>query len=476
MAKELFVSSTPHETKVAIAEDDLLAEVYYERENEYTLAGSIYKGRVTRVLPGMQSAFVNVGLERDAFLYVSDFLLEEEDDAEALEQVITRSRVEAPEPEMRMETQPGPIEAEEIIPPARPHAHEQGEEPFAAGSESESGPGEGDREGTRQWRGRRRRGRGRFQERGPERINDRPAERGANRSNERGEHESRPVNHVEPAAEARPQPPIHAPVHTQAHGGYEPIVLPGESLSKYQPHSATPAPPKPQVPAQPASQYRSKPSTEYSVDSSRFAPGSMVLPGESISKYRNEDRATHVPVARTQEHTAVEEELQPPVTTAEPEGVKPEHLEEEPRQRASYAIRHDLGYTATAQEPEEEVEAREHHTESASTASEQTHLDRKTGHVAEEQERERLEQMNVASVFGGGAVETPEETEEAEVPHFAEEHEPARSRNQKEKLYGAQLPGSPIRAGVARGGVEVPSAATEKSVQADKISIKTKTD
>ena len=46
-------------------------EVYYERENEYTLAGSIYKGRVTRVLPGMQSAFVNIGLERDAFLYVS---------------------------------------------------------------------------------------------------------------------------------------------------------------------------------------------------------------------------------------------------------------------------------------------------------------------------------------------------------------------------------------------------------------------
>ena len=84
MAKELFVSSTPHETKVAIAEDDLLAEVYYERVNEYTLAGSIYKGRVTRVLPGMQSAFVNVGLERGAFLYVSDFLLEEEDDAEAM--------------------------------------------------------------------------------------------------------------------------------------------------------------------------------------------------------------------------------------------------------------------------------------------------------------------------------------------------------------------------------------------------------
>jgi len=81
MNKELYVASTPHETKVALVEDDQLSEVYFERENEYTLAGSIYKGRVTRVLPGMQSAFVDIGLERDAFLYVSDFLdLEEEDE------------------------------------------------------------------------------------------------------------------------------------------------------------------------------------------------------------------------------------------------------------------------------------------------------------------------------------------------------------------------------------------------------------
>src|ERR1700687_1906155 len=81
MNKELFVSSTPHETKVGIVEDDLLAEIYLELENEYTLAGSIYKGRVTRVLPGMQSAFVDIGLERDAFLYVSDFMdLEQQDE------------------------------------------------------------------------------------------------------------------------------------------------------------------------------------------------------------------------------------------------------------------------------------------------------------------------------------------------------------------------------------------------------------
>src|ERR1700742_3799440 len=81
MSKELFVASTPHPTKAALVEHDVLSEVYFERENEYTLAGSIYKGRVTRVLPGMQSAFVDIGLERDAFLYVSDFFeLEDEDE------------------------------------------------------------------------------------------------------------------------------------------------------------------------------------------------------------------------------------------------------------------------------------------------------------------------------------------------------------------------------------------------------------
>ena len=91
MTKELFVSSTPHETKVGIVEDDLLAEIYLERENEYTLAGSVYKGRVTRVLPGMQSAFVDVGLERDAFLYVSDFM--ELPDEEELEEIPTSRNV-----------------------------------------------------------------------------------------------------------------------------------------------------------------------------------------------------------------------------------------------------------------------------------------------------------------------------------------------------------------------------------------------
>jgi Rne/Rng family ribonuclease len=82
MSKEIYISSTPHETRLAIVENDALAEIYYERENEYTLAGSIYKGRVTRVLPGMQSSFVDIGLERDAFLYITDFMEEAGDSAD----------------------------------------------------------------------------------------------------------------------------------------------------------------------------------------------------------------------------------------------------------------------------------------------------------------------------------------------------------------------------------------------------------
>jgi ribonuclease G len=85
MSKELVVSSNRHETRVAVLEDDLLTEIYFQRQQEYSLAGSIHKGRVTRVLPGMQSAFVDIGLERDAFLYVSDFF----EDNEEYDQVVS---------------------------------------------------------------------------------------------------------------------------------------------------------------------------------------------------------------------------------------------------------------------------------------------------------------------------------------------------------------------------------------------------
>src|SRR5438874_2124792 len=72
MSKELVISASSHERRVAILEEGQLVEIYIEREKEFALVGSIYKGKVTRVLPGMQSAFVDIGLDGDAFLYVSD--------------------------------------------------------------------------------------------------------------------------------------------------------------------------------------------------------------------------------------------------------------------------------------------------------------------------------------------------------------------------------------------------------------------
>ncbi len=84
-SKELVVSQNRHATKLGILEDGQLVEVYFQRADEYSLAGSIHKGRVTRVLPGMQSAFVDLGLERDCFLYVSDFFDEHGEEIDRVE-------------------------------------------------------------------------------------------------------------------------------------------------------------------------------------------------------------------------------------------------------------------------------------------------------------------------------------------------------------------------------------------------------
>ena len=72
MARDLIVSTSPEETRIALLEDGVVSELFLEREAQRGIVGSIYKGRVTRVLPGMQSAFVDVGLERDAFLHAAD--------------------------------------------------------------------------------------------------------------------------------------------------------------------------------------------------------------------------------------------------------------------------------------------------------------------------------------------------------------------------------------------------------------------
>ena len=68
----MLIESDPHQSRIALLEGDRLIEIFVERHRHRGLVGNVYKGRVTRVLPGMQAAFVDIGLERDAFLYVSD--------------------------------------------------------------------------------------------------------------------------------------------------------------------------------------------------------------------------------------------------------------------------------------------------------------------------------------------------------------------------------------------------------------------
>ena len=85
MTKEMIISSNGHETMVAILEDDLVAEIFVERERQRGVVGNVYKGRVSKVLPGMQSSFIDIGLERDGFLYVAEVIdtLEEFDKLES---------------------------------------------------------------------------------------------------------------------------------------------------------------------------------------------------------------------------------------------------------------------------------------------------------------------------------------------------------------------------------------------------------
>jgi Rne/Rng family ribonuclease len=412
MSKELFVSSTPHETKVAIVEEDQLTEVYFERENEYTLAGSIYKGRVTRVLPGMQSAFVNIGLERDAFLYVSDFLLDEEEDAEALEQLVPRPYVFVSESEPRSEAAQEPIEAEQIA----PHVGEEADTEPHDGADV-AGPGgetqDPDREGARRWKGRRRRGRGR------DRFQEREGDRGSDRPHERGEHEARPV---EPVHESRPVEPVREahPVDAvreqrpQPPSSYQAMILPGESISKYQPHTAAkPAASQPRTPVQPSSQSGSRPSTEYSFNPSQFSPDSMVLPGESLAKYQRGGAPKEaVRVAEEVRHVQQIEAAEP-VSTATPveavsavehetvvqEAVVPRIVEEEIHtgQRHDNVVSVDAATTSAEMEPHSHEEA---------PGSD----DYKGQFAPEQKEEQRSENMNVASVFGGAGAGHPQET------------------------------------------------------------------
>ncbi len=257
MNKELYVSSTPHETRVALTEDDQLAEIFFERENEYTLAGSIYKGRVTRVLPGMQSAFVDIGLERDAFLYVSDFLEMGEEEEEFDEIPAGRGTVDLrPKEQQAVASAPTPVEedveveAGEELTSANGNGEPREEgEANAAGEEGESG------EGARRWRGRRRRRGGRRgQEEEQPSGHEASAEPPTPEPAETPRQASRQASRPEPRRESRQESRHESRQEFGPPPGYTPIILPGESISKYRGRAPEPEPPRASSQPEPALQ------------------------------------------------------------------------------------------------------------------------------------------------------------------------------------------------------------------------------
>ena len=98
MKQDIYINSAPQESRIAIVEDGNLAEFLIERNQERGIAGNIYKGKVARVLPGMQAAFVDIGMEKAAFLHVSDFSTSYEGGASLLSQGENEIIVERPRP------------------------------------------------------------------------------------------------------------------------------------------------------------------------------------------------------------------------------------------------------------------------------------------------------------------------------------------------------------------------------------------
>jgi ribonuclease G len=220
MSKELIVSANRHETRVAVLEDDQVVEVYYQREKEYSLAGSIHKGRVTRVLPGMQSAFVDIGLDRDAFLYVSDFF----EDNDEYDKIVTSVE----EKVLKMEKGPGqggaPPAVDAALPAELPAPETTAEAPSVAAvvAAPAAAPLVAPAEFAR-------------------RNDDRDRRRGRRRRPKgRGLPESK---YFSPGQHSSPAPPLPAPEEAEeaepemqeaADDAPEDImVLPGESLAKY---------------------------------------------------------------------------------------------------------------------------------------------------------------------------------------------------------------------------------------------------
>jgi ribonuclease G len=240
MSKELVIGSNRHETKVAVLEEDQLTEIYFQRANEYSLAGSIHKGRVTRVLPGMQSAFVDLGLERDTFLYVSDFFEENEDIDTVSDEKVGRgdhrdrgaaNRVPDRTPVVLPELAAPP--AVQLLPPpptALQHSEDTSVALTAPSPTGSTAPNVGEElDGDKGFRGGDRRGRRsrRRRTRGRGIPENKYAQPGA-------------VSGETPDREPLVSSPDPEPIEEDAAEERDVIILPGESLAKYRRISVEP--------------------------------------------------------------------------------------------------------------------------------------------------------------------------------------------------------------------------------------------
>ena len=235
MSKELVISATRHETRVAMIEDDQVVEIFHQRENEYSLAGSIHKGRVTRVLPGMQSAFVDIGLERDAFLYVSDFF-EDNDEYDKIvtgveEKVLKLDRtgqpVSATPTPVADAPSAAPMEGAPAAPPAEGAAPLVTAPPPMGAPMPHQGHSDQQRRDDRDPRGRRGRRRRGGKGRGglPESKFYSPGQRG-----EQDAPAAAPSSEAEPSSDVDLVPTTAS---FAANDAEDFLVLPGESLAKY---------------------------------------------------------------------------------------------------------------------------------------------------------------------------------------------------------------------------------------------------
>ena len=317
MSKELVISSNRHETRVAIVEDDQVVEVYHQRENEYSLAGSIHKGRVTRVLPGMQSAFVDIGLDRDAFLYVSDFFEDNEEYDKIVtsveEKVLKLDRTGAPQaaaapavPEEIVQAVEAP-EPVSVEPPAQmaaaPTQTDAPQAPFG---------GRGDRDGRGRRSRRRRGGKGGSALPDSKFYSPREAsEQSRTAEQPRDAEAPRPVD--PPSVVERhiaAEPPAAVRVGTpEADDDF--FVLPGESLAKYS-RSDSGAP----QPAEPEAEIAALTEEERAEVAEAFEEAEAVAPPEAEPAPQLEAEAEVAPVAVAEPEAA---EAAPEIAPAEPE-------------------------------------------------------------------------------------------------------------------------------------------------------------